>query len=286
MLRQWNFAWRRPALLFLCAGTICCRMAFSSEASARSVPASPVSSAPSLDSRDQDARTQGSPEKDKVNAKRTPAPPVVRWSEQLPGCTFSADEDGKYRYGLWSGSVGIILAVDAREVKIAHNPNPGDPIFGVQLRIFYRGAGSLDTSAAPITLQFMKHFKVEQPALDPDDYIQKIQADADALDDDVRREVKKHPERKQVREASLQDYRKRAEELIEFLGKHSLRPALLDRAHPEVSGWVFFSTKSKWLGGWKAQEEFVLRVPLDGKIFEFPFKLPPEKGELLLQKRQ
>jgi hypothetical protein len=53
-----------------------------------------------------------------------------------------------------------------------------------------------------------------------------------------------------------------------------------------VSGWVFFDTKTKWLGGWKTQEEFVLRLPLDGKIFEFPFKLPPEKGELLLQKRE
>jgi hypothetical protein len=59
----------------------------------------------------------------------------------------------------------------------------------------------------------------------------------------------------------------------------------LEPANPEVRGWVFFNTKSKWLGGWKAQEEFILRVPLAGKIFEFPFKLPPEKGELLLQKR-
>ena len=60
----------------------------------------------------------------------------------------------------------------------------------------------------------------------------------------------------------------------------------LDRANPQVSGWVFFSTDSKWLGKWKAQEEFVLRLPLDGKVFEFPFKLPPEEGELLLRKRE
>jgi len=27
-------------------------------------------------------------------------------------------------------------------------------------------------------------------------------------------------------------------------------------------------------------------VPLQGRIFEFPFKLPPKKGELLLRKRE
>jgi len=132
----------------------------------------------------------------------------------------------------------------------------------------------------------MKHFKVVQTSIDPDDYTRKIQADADTLDDETRREVAKHPEKKQVREARLQDYQKSVSELIEFLGRNSLRPAHLDPANPEVSGWVFFNTKSKWLGGWKAQEEFVLRVPLDAKIYEFPFKLPPEEGEFLLQKRQ
>jgi hypothetical protein len=275
MLRQWNFAWRRPALLFLCAGTICCRMAFSSEASAGPVQASPVSSAP---------RQDGEDSQDKDSSKNTPAPPVVRWSEQQPGCTFSRGDDGKYRYGLWSGDAGIVLAVDAREVQIIRHRI--EPLFGVLLTIRYRGAGSLDTSADPIALQFIKHYKVIQTALDPDDYTQKIQADADALDDETRRDIEKHPEKKQALETRLQDYQKSINELIEFLGKNSLQPAHLDRAHPEVSGWVFFNTKSKWLGGWKAQEEFVLRVPLDGKIFELPFKLPPEKGELLLQKRQ
>ncbi len=125
----------------------------------------------------------------------------------------------------------------------------------------------------------MKHFKVVQTALDPDDYAQKVQADADAFDDETRRAVTKHPDQKQVREARLQDYQKSVSELIEFLGRNSLVAAHLDGAKPEVSGWVFFNAKNKWLGGWKAQEEFVLRVPLDGKTFEFPFKLPPRKPE-------
>jgi hypothetical protein len=268
MWRLRKTAWRRLGLQLVGAGAVCCSLIVVQDSVQDSVQGS----------------VQGSGQTNNHN-KEAPQPPVVRWNEEQPGCTFSRGDDGKYHYGLWSGDVGIMLAVDARELKLPHNPNRSDPIFGVLLEIRYRGTGSQDTSGGEITLQFMKHFKVVQTSLDPDEYTQKIQADADALDDEIRREVKKHPERKQAREASLQNYQKRADELIEFLGKNSLRPAHLDPANPIVSGWVFFSTKSKWLGGWKAQEEFVLRVPLAGKIFEFPFKLPPEKGELLLQKR-
>jgi hypothetical protein len=215
--------------------------------------------------------------------KETAQPPVVRWGEQQPGCTFSRGDDGKYRYGLWSGDVGIVLAMDAREVQIIRHRI--EPIFAVHLIIRYHGPATLEESPDGISLQFMKHFKVVQTSLDPDDYTQKIQSDADAFDDETRRSVAKHPEKKQLLETRLQDYQREINELIEFLGRDSLRAAHLDKATPEVSGWIFFNTKNKWLGGWKAQEEFVLRVPLDGKIFEFPFKLPPEKGELLLQKR-
>ena len=49
---------------------------------------------------------------------------------------------------------------------------------------------------------------------------------------------------------------------------------------------MLFSTDSKWIGGWKKQEEFILRVPFLGKMFEFPFKLPPKPGEVMLRKRQ
>jgi hypothetical protein len=211
-------------------------------------------------------------------------PPTVRWSESQPGCTFSTTEDGKYHYGLWSGDVGVILAVDAREVQIIHRRI--EPIFGVLLTIRYRGSGGVDASPDAITLQFLKHYKVVRTSINPDDYSEKIQADADALDDETRRMVAKHPEQKQAREARLQDYQKSVSELIEFLGKNSLRAGHLDRGNPQASGWVFFDTDNKWLREWKAQEEFVLRLPLDGKIFEFPFKLPPKPGELLLRKRE
>lgn len=275
-----NTAWRRPGLRFVRAGVVyglsilVSPVALSPIVSA--IAASPLQTTPGQDA-------DSKPTSKTKNDKHTPPPPVVRWDEAQPGCTFSAGDDGKYRYGLWSGDAGVTLAVDARELQVI--PHRGWPVLGVFLTIRYRGAASLDTAIDGITLQFMKHYKIVQTSLDPDDYTQKIQSDADALDDETRREVKNHPEKKEVYEARLQEYQKSANEMIEFLGTKGLRPAHLDRANPEVSGWVFFNTKSKWLGSWKTQEDLILRFPLDGKIFEFPFKLPPKKGELLLQKR-
>ena len=266
-----NSAWRRLGPRFRLAGALCCCSVLVSSGFVGSLLALPAAPVP---------RNSNDNDKDKAASQ----PPTVRWDERQPGCTFSRGDDGKYHYGLWSGDVGIVMAVDAREVQIIRHRV--EPIFGVLLTIRYRGAAKLDAGPDGITLQFMKHFKVEQPALDPDSYIQKIQDDADTFDDETRRSVARHPSEKQVRETRLQDYQKSANELIEFLTRNSLRAAHLDRANPEVSGWTFFDTKTNWLGGWKAQEEFLLRIPLDGRIFEFPFKLPPETGELLLQKRQ
>jgi hypothetical protein len=275
-----NTAWRRLGLRFVRAGVvrgllIVALVTVVLSLVLWSIAASPIATSP----------LQAAPDtKPSKKDKHAPPPPVVRWDEQQPGCTFSAGDDGKYRYGLWSGDAGVTLAVDARELQvIAHRTWP---ILGVFLTIRYRGAASLDTTTDGITMQFMKHYKVVQTSLDPDDYAQKIQADADALDDETRREVKNHPEKKEIYDARLQDYQKSANEMIEFISTKGLRPAHLDPANPEVSGWVFFNTKSKWLGSWKPQEEFIFRFPLDGKVFEFPFKLPPKKGELLLQKRE
>jgi hypothetical protein len=260
---------RRPVLRYLFIGVVVCSILSASPALVESPPAlAPTLLAPG----------------DKNNDRTTLQPLTIRWDEQKPGCTFSHGDDGKYHYGLWNGDVGIVLAVDARELQIIRHRI--EPIFALQLTIHYRGSNNLNAEADGITLQFMQHFKITQSTLDPDVYIQKIQADADAFDDEARRAIGKHPAEKQVRETRLQDYQKSVNELIEFLSKNSLRAAHLDRANPEVRGWVFFDTKSKWIGGWKAQEEFVFRIPLDGKVYEFPFKLPPEKGEFLLQKRQ
>lgn len=277
MARARKLTRRGLRTLLLGAGTLCSPMNLRSIVFTSKLTGAPVRRASST-------LQNSEPDRDGNKSKDASRPPTVRWKEEQPGCTFSRGDDGKYSYGLWSGDLGIVLSVDAREVQIIRHRI--EPIFGILLTVRYRGNGSLEESPDGITLQFKKHFKVVQPALDPDDYGQKVQSDADMFDDETRRAIAKHPEQKQLRDARLQEYQKSADELIEFLNTNSLRPAHLDRANPEVRGWVFFNTETKWLGGWKAQEEFMMRFPLAGKVFEFPFKLPPEPGEFLLQKRQ
>ena len=219
-----------------------------------------------------------------IPSKEKSQVPLARWDEQQPGCTFSQGRDGKYNYGLWSGDVGVTLSVDSQELEKVHRRH--EPFFGVLLTIRYRGQGSLEVDSQNVSFEFVKHFKFVQTSLDPDNFSAKIQNDADELDHQTAREIAKHPEQKEAKQAYMRAFQKDSAELIEFVSKNSLRPAQLDAANPEVSGWVLFNTSSKWIGGWKKQEEFVLRFPLDGKIFEFPFKLPPKQGEHLLRRRE
>jgi hypothetical protein len=209
---------------------------------------------------------------------------AVRWDEQTPGCTFSRDTDGKIRYGLWSGDVGITIAVDAQELEKVHRRH--EPFFGVFLSLRYRGQEPVDFGTQNISLEFVKHFQVMQPALDPDGFSQKVQNDADLVNDEAAHAIAKHPEKKEEKETYVRAFLKDSAELQEFVGKNSLRATRLDPSNPEISGWVLFSTKSKWIGGWKKQEEFILRVPFSGKMYEFPFKLPPKPGEAILRKRE
>jgi hypothetical protein len=217
----------------------------------------------------------------------SPAPdkkiPAARWDEQTPGCTFSQGPDGKLRYGMSLADVAIVVAVDAQELEKVHRRH--EPFFAVWLEVRNRGGQVLEVKPDKITLEFVQHFQVEQPALDPDDFSQRIQNDADALNDQAAREVKKNPEKKGEKEAFVRAYLKDSAELQEFVGKNSLRTTQLDAANAETSGWVLFSTKSKWIGGWKKKEEMILRVPLGGKLYEFPFTLPPKAGQVTLRKR-
>ena len=210
--------------------------------------------------------------------------PAVRWDEENPGCTFSRGDDGKFRYGMWSGDVGITVAVDSQELEKVHRRH--EPFFAVLLNVRYRGTGSLDFGVENISLEFVKHFRVVQTSLDPDGFANKVQSDADALDHETAREVEKHPEQKEQKEAFVRAFLKDSTELLEFVGKNSLRPTRLGAGSSEANGWVLFSTESKWISGWKKQEEFILRVPVDGKVFEFPFKLPPKPGEAILRRRE
>jgi hypothetical protein len=206
-----------------------------------------------------------------------------RWEEGRPGCTFSRDVDGKYRYGFWTDDFGIVLAVDSQELEKVRRR--AQPLFAVQLTVHYRGTGFLDVAPGKITLEFVKHYQDVHSALDPDDLSRKQRNDADSLAGETKWEIRKHPEKRDEKEAALAARQKDVAEMIEFLRTRSLRAARLNPGHPEVSGWVLFGAKSKWIDGLQKQEEFVLRVPMQGRVVEFPFSLPTSEGDLILRQR-
>ena len=210
-------------------------------------------------------------------------PPTLRWAEGQPGSTFSHDDDGMDRYGLWKDDVGLIMAVDAHELR--NTRERPQHLLTIQCTIRYRGNRSMEFSAERITLEFISHRQVVHTALVPDALVTALQNDSDELGDEFERETRKHPDQKEEKEARLQAYQKDVTEIQEFVTTHSLRPGTLDPGNAELSGWVFFSTKDKWIGGWKKQEQFVLRIPLAGKVFEFPFRLGSSESDLTLRKR-
>jgi len=214
---------------------------------------------------------------------KTQATHTLRWEEGAAGCTFSRDDDGKYRYGFWTADFGIVLAVDSQELEKARRRE--QPMFAVLLSVHYRGQDSLEVAPGKITLEFVKHYHDVHSALDADNLATKQQNDVDALVEETEREIRKHPEKKEEKKALLATRQKDAAEMIEFLKSRSLRAMTLSRDHPDASGWVLFSTKSKWIDDLQKQEEFVLRVPVGNRIVEFPFSLPPSEGDLILRRR-
>jgi len=209
--------------------------------------------------------------------------PALRWAEDRPGCTFSRDKDGKYRYALWTTDYGVTLAVDSQELALVHKR--AERFFSVQLSVHYRGKASLLVLPNKATLEFVKHGRVLQPSLDPGSFVKRIQDDLEQLQYDTAREVKKHPERKEERERYVQAYQNDALQLTDFVNQRSLTSVSLDSTNTDASGWILFSAQSKWIGDWKRPEEFVLRIPVGQQLLEFPFMLPPKEGDLILRQR-
>src|SRR5580698_4375377 len=91
------------------------------------------------------------PSTDKTQATQT-----LRWEEGAAGCTFSRDDDGKYRYGFWLPDFGVVLAVDSQELEKARRR--AQAMFAVSLSVHYRGQDSLEVAPGQITLEFVKHY--------------------------------------------------------------------------------------------------------------------------------
>jgi hypothetical protein len=213
-----------------------------------------------------------------------PSLPVVRWAANTPNCSVRQADDGRNYYKVSSANFEITLGVDPKELeKIPHRATPMLTVF---LAFSYKGAGQFEIHQRRFALEFSKHRQVVKTSLEPSDIVQHLQEDVDSLTDQVERhDVRKHPEQKEQKEAELQARLKDYTEMIDFISTQSLRHAVLSPAKPEVSGWVFFSVKDRWIGPWQKPEQFILRLPVGNLLVEFPFSLPPQGGGLELRHR-
>lgn len=213
-----------------------------------------------------------------------PSPPTLRWTEGDPNCTVQARDDGRVYYGLSSGDFEVTLAVDRQELELV--PHRAISMLGVLLTFHYKGAGQLEVQQNRFTLEFLKHFQLVQSSLDPAGMLQHLQQNIDDLTDEAERhQIPKHRDQKEKNEAELQARLKDYTEMMDFISTRALRPGLLDPSNSTVGGWVFFSTRNKWIGGWRKPERLVLRLPVENEIVEFPFELPPKQGKVELRRR-
>ncbi len=210
--------------------------------------------------------------------------PTLRWTAGTGNCTFREGDDGRSYYGVASGDFDVTLVVDRQELeKIPHRARP---MLGVFLTLQYKGHQQFEVQQNRFTLEFTKHFQIVQTSLDPDDLLKVLQENVDDLTDEVERhQVKKHPEQKEQKETELQARLRDYTEMMDFISTRALRPMTLDGSNSSASGWVFFSIKNKWIGPWRRPEQFVLRLPVENLIVEFPFRLPPEPGKVILRQR-
>jgi hypothetical protein len=208
--------------------------------------------------------------------------PAVRWNASAPGCEFQRGDDGRYRWRMVQNDLDMTVIVDSQELsKTNHRLYH---VVGVYITVTYTGPGKFEFPGGA-RLEFVRHHNVIEGNLDPDQFSTKMQNDVDTLVFDTDREIKKNPEKRDEKMARAREYEKEVSEFIEFLSTQSLQEAVLTPGNPEVHGWVFFSTKNKWIGPWKSREEFILRVGMKDKMWEFPFSLPPDEGDLILRKR-
>jgi hypothetical protein len=219
-----------------------------------------------------------------VFAAGTGSAPVARWAAGAPNCTFRQGDDGRTYYAISAGETEITLAVDSQELeKIPHR---AIPMFGVLLTFRYSGSGQLQIQPHRFAVEFVKHFQILKRSLDPDDLLQHLQDDVDDLTDEVERhQLRKHPEKREQKEAELQARLKDYTEMMDFISTRALRSAVLNPSDSSATGWVFFGIKDRWIGPWRKPEQFVLRLPLEKVIVEFPFSLPPQGGKVELRHR-
>jgi hypothetical protein len=179
-----------------------------------------------------------------------------------------------HHYSLTYETLKLTLAVDDNELKKT-NRTAGH-VFSVLVTLNNHGTEPAEIVPGDMKLELVEHHHQVMRAQTASELSHQIQDDSDELVYQSEKTIKKHPEKKEALEARLKEHQELVLRWLEFISTQALRDVRVDSGRPEVTGWVFFSTRSKWLGSWKDREEFTLRIPLGKRIFEFPFVLPAE----------
>ena len=214
-------------------------------------------------------------------AKKKGEVPTLRWQEGAPGCSVDKGEaDRFYRYTIANNGVKISIALDPRE--LTQSQRRADHVMGVLLTVHNNiAAVPLAVKPADATLEFIQHYHWRFQAWEPGELAYRIQNKTDDLMHQTDKDLEKRPEKVENNEERLREHQRLVSEMVEFLSTQGLHETTLDAVNPDVSGWVFFPSRGKWVGGWKKREEFVFRIPLGGWVVEFPFVLPPSDRPVL-----
>jgi hypothetical protein len=208
---------------------------------------------------------------------------ILRWDARNPDCSVTAS-GGMHRYSINYETLKVTLSVDDNELKKT-NRTAGH-VFSALVTLNNHGTQPAEIAPADIKLELVEHHRDVMHALPPDVLAKQIQDSSDELVYQGEKTIKKHPEKKDALEARLKEHQELVLRWQEFISTQALRSATVDTGRPEVNGWVFFSTRSKWLGSWKDREEFILRIPIGKHVFEFPFALPADGMPTLRERAQ
>ena len=207
--------------------------------------------------------------------------PILRWVADSPGCTVDkAGTDRFYRYTISTDSVKISLAVDPQE--LTQSQRRAGHVVGLLLTIHNNNTRiPLGVKPNDATLEFIEHYHWRFPAWEPGDLAYRIQNSTDDLMHQTDKDLEKRPEKVEGSEVRLREHQRLVSEMVEFLSTQGLHETALDAINPDVSGWIFFPSRGKWVGSWKKREEFVFRIPVGSWVVEFPFILPPNDRPVL-----
>jgi len=206
---------------------------------------------------------------------------VLRWSEGQPGCAFQASDDGTYRYALATDDFVVTLAMDGQELEKARRRI--EPVLGLFLSVRFLKQNPLRLVPDRSTLEFVKHFQEKQAPLDSGRLVIDLQERDKKETQTAARNIQKHPEKKDEIEAALKAQQQNTSRMIAWVHTKTLQDA--PGKNGEVSGWLLFAARNRWIGDLHRQEEFLLRVPLGNVVVEFPFTLPPSQGDIRLRTR-